>query len=350
LGSAKSAPKTVLRLGYGIFYDRFTQDLVLQAQRTNGVTEQLFVVAYPTGYPANPCVIGNCNSLTGSSPTIYQINPNLRAPYTMQAAVSVERQLGNVGTLSVTYLNSRGIHQLDLLNANAPDASGVRPLTQYGIDNVYQYNSEAIFKQNQVITNAQIRLSQKLSVMGFYAFGYANSDTAGPSSNPSNSFRLTDDYGRASFDVRHRIFLSGTASLTHNIRISPFVIAHSGAPFNITTGSDLNGDSFFTDRPAFASSCSAAGAVSTQYGCFNVAPAASDKRIPINYGKGPANLSVNLRISKTFGFGEDMKKPSASAPDQGGGPRGGGRGGPGGGFARPRGMGGLFGPSNTSRR
>lgn len=350
LGSAKSAPKTVLRFGYGIFYDRFTQELILQAQRTNGVTEQLFVVANPTGYPANPCVLGNCNSLNGSSPTIYQINPNLHAPYTMQAAVSVERQLGNVGTVSVTYLNSRGIHQLDVLNANAPDASGVRPLTQYGNGNVYQYNSEAIFKQNQVITNAQIRLSQKLSLMGFYALGYANSDTAGPSSNPSNSFHLTDDYGRASFDMRHRVFLSGTASLSHNIRISPFVIAHSGAPFNITTGTDLNNDSFYNDRPSFAASCTGSAAA-TQYGCFNVNPSASDKRIPINYGKGPSNISVNLRVSKTFGFGEDMKKPIAGAPDQGGGPRGGGgRGGPGGGFARPRGMGGLFGPSNTSRR
>ena len=85
---------------------------------------------------------------------------------------------------------------------------GTRPFAIRN-DNIYQYNSEAIFKQNQFITNVQIRLSQKLSLMGFYALGYANSDTSGPSSNPSNSYDLTQDYGRASFDVRNRLFLSG---------------------------------------------------------------------------------------------------------------------------------------------
>jgi hypothetical protein len=357
LGRANSVPKTVLRLGYGIFYDRFTQDLVLKAQRFNGL-EQQTIYSPLSGQTAIPCSprptqISDCD-LTQSiaSPTLYQIAPNLRAPYTMQTAISVERQLGNVGTVSVTYLNSRGLHQLILENANAPtgnDISNPRPLGN--ADNIYQYNSEAIFKQNQLITNVNLRVSQKISLMGFYALGYANSDTAGPSSNPSNQYNLNQDYGRASFDVRNRLFLSGTLSLAHNIRLSPFMVANSGAPFNITTGTDLNGDSFYNDRPAFATAAST-NVVSNQYGSFDLNPSASAARIPINYGKGPANVTVNMRLSKTFGFGSDTKKASAAA-DQGPGPAhsGGGHGGPsGGGFASPRGMGGLFGAANTSRR
>jgi len=365
LARAKSVPKTVLRLGYGLFYDRFTSDLVLQAQRLNGVTEQQTIYngaikcpaggydasGQPTSFIVNSA---NCNLGSGTStPTVYQINPNLHAPYTMQVAASLEQQLGKIGTVSFTYLNSRGLHQLDLINANAPYAAAYNPAA----GNIYQYNSEAIFKQNQLITNVQIRVSQKFSLMGFYALGYANSDTAGPSSNPSNSVRLTDDYGRASFDVRNRLFLSGTASLAHNIRISPFVIANTGAPFNITTGTDNNSDSFINDRPSFSTACASGplpvGVVSNQYGCFNLNPAPTDKRIPVNYGKGPANVQVNLRVSKTFGFGADTKKPLAASPDAGGqhGGGGGGRGGPpGGGFGRPGGMGNLFGAANTTRR
>ena len=96
LGSAKSAPKTVLRVGYGLFYDRFTEDLVLQAERLNGVTEQQTIY---TSTPSTPiiCPAGTIppSPLTIQSrrmhilglrrpTTIYQVNPNLRAPYTMQ--------------------------------------------------------------------------------------------------------------------------------------------------------------------------------------------------------------------------------------------------------------------------
>ncbi len=366
LGSAKSAPKTVLRLGYGIFYDRFTEDLVLQTEHLNGIDETQTIYTAtaanpiqctPGTFPPPSVAVQNYCKYSGGSTAIYQINPNLRAPYTMQSAVSVERQLGPVGTVSVTYLNSRGLHQLDRENANAPRADGSRPLPQYGNDNIYQYNSEAIFKQNQLIANVQLRVFQKFSLMGFYALGWANSNTGGPSSNPSNSYDLTQNYGRASFDVRNRLFLAGTASLAHNIRISPFVIANSGAPFNITTGQDNNADSFYNDRPSFAllqNGVCTAPAVSNQYGCFNLIPGAADKRIPINYGKGPANVTVNVRLSKTFGFGTDTRK-LAAVPDQGPGHGGGGGGGghggpPGGGFGRPRGVGGFFGPSNTTRR
>lgn len=372
LGTAKSAPKTVIRLGYGMFYDRFTSDLVLQAERLNGVVQQQTIYtatstnpitcpavapgSYPAGQPPS-FLVSQCALPAGTSAsTVYQISPNLHAPYTMQVAASLERQLGSVGTVSFTYLNSHGVHQLDLRNSNAPVVPGVlatRP--NPGEGDVYQYYSEAVFKQNQLITNVQIRLFQKFSLMGFYALGWANSDTAGPSSNPSNSYRLTDDYGRASFDIRSRLFLSGTASLAHNIRISPFVIVNSGAPFNITTGTDQNSDSFFNDRPSFAASsfCTSGSSqyVQTSYGCFNLSPGSNEKRIPVNYGNGPSNVQVNMRISKTFGFGAETKNPNTSSSDGGQHGGGGGRGGPGGGgFGAPRGLGGIFGPSNTTRR
>src|SRR6202140_3755911 len=46
-GGKKGAPKIVLCAGYGLFYERFTFDLVLQQERLNGVTQQQFLVTNP---------------------------------------------------------------------------------------------------------------------------------------------------------------------------------------------------------------------------------------------------------------------------------------------------------------
>ncbi len=54
LGHAKAAPKTVLRAGYGIFYDRFSYNYLLEAERFNGVTQQQYIVAKPDFYPLDP--------------------------------------------------------------------------------------------------------------------------------------------------------------------------------------------------------------------------------------------------------------------------------------------------------
>ena len=63
--------------------------------------------------------------------------------------------------------------------------------------------------------NTNVRVGAKIQLFGFYTLGYANSDTSGVSSFPSNSYNISQDYGRASFDVRHRLFLGGSIALPY---------------------------------------------------------------------------------------------------------------------------------------
>src|SRR5262249_22093655 len=99
--------------------------------------------------------------------------------------------------------------------------------------------------------------------------------------------------------------------------------------------------------------------------CFyNPAPAPGDAHVPINYLTGPPQFTLNLRLSKTFGFGRESSSSNAPAtgsqaggPSAGGGGGGGGRGGHGGGgggggFGRSPGAGiaSIFGPGTTNRR
>jgi hypothetical protein len=331
-GGGKNVAKTVLRAGLGMFYDRFPENLILNAERLNGVTQQQYIV---TGtpkvainfYPLVPLVASLPVSQTAA--TIYQINPALRAPYVIQSAVSLEREVTKNANLTVSYLNSLGEHQLLSWNANAPlpgtpFSAGPRPDPQAG--NIYQYVSEGKFRQNQVITQFKIRAGEKLALFGYYSLNYANSNVTSASSLPSDQYNLAIDYGRAAFDVRHRVFVGGSIGLPYAFRLSPFMIITSGMPYNVTVGEDLSGDSLFNDRPAFAANVSGPCLAPTA-ACHYTIPTQPYTPIPINYLTGPAHFTLNLRLSKTFAFGPEGSRGGA-APRLG--PPGAGRGGGGG--------------------
>ena len=355
-GKNKSA-KTILRLGYGIFYDRFAENLVLQQQLANGFIQQQFLIPNPQFFnpnqpftPADP----GFPTTAASSETVYVKNPNLRTPYTMQAGVTLERQLTKFANLSVTYLNSRGVHQFftDVCLPNSPTSLPCDFHPQNPNDIAYQYASGGIFKQNQLIVNSSVRIPaahgpiiKDLSLFGYYTLNYANSDTAGAGSVPSIPEDISADYGRAAFDIRHRAFFGGTIGVPYGFRLSPFMIVSSGIPFNVTTGQDVFGDAQFNTRPAFATcgSGTPSSVVQTAFGCFNTLPQAGQAPIPVNFATGPGRFSLNLRLSKTFGFRQKKEAVASGGPggpaagtfgrgpggggDHGGGPRGGGGGG-----------------------
>ena len=333
-GGGKTAPKTVLRGGFGLFYDRFSSSLVLNADRLNGVTEQQYVVDNPTYIIPPPPPTG-----PSATQAIYQINPTLHAPYIMQTALSMERQVTKIANLTVTYLNSRGVHQFLSVVADAPypglpGTGGPPPNPAH-----YQYASDGLFRQNQLITNFNIRAGTKVSLFGYYALSYANSDASGAGNFPSDSNDLGLDYGRASFDIRNKVFMGGTLGLPRGFRLSPFMIYNSGAPYTVTVGQDLNGDLQFNDRPAYGTYPAGKCPFPTPAACnYTFSTTQPYVPIPINSLTGPSHFTLNLRLAKTFGFGPETGAKNANQ-QQGGGPGGGGPP-PGGGGGRGGGGGG----------
>ncbi len=338
--------KTVIRAGGGIFYDRFGLGNQLSILRNNGINQQQFTISSTvSGTTATSTIPTTCNPNTPAACPLAQsrlteqvFTPNLRAPYSIQLNAGVDQQLARNATVSVNYQHIRGIHQFNSDVPNYLTASTTQPL-------LYQYQSEGVFNQNQLITNFNLRNFHGASFFGYYVLNFAKSDTGGLGSFASVPGNLSADYGRASFDVRNRVFIGGSYVLPHLISLSPLLVAQSGNPYNITTGTDLFHDNIFNGRAQYAALGTAGSKTIGGCGTFAAAPVSGTYTpVPINACTGPANFTMNLRVTKTFGFGEKANpRPDRQAQGGGNGPPGGGRGpgGPGGGGGR--GGGGGFG-------
>lgn len=314
-----SNTKTVLRAGWGIFYEYLDDDHMMIAGRLNGQNQRTYIVNNPDFFPTSPSIAA-LNGTVTSSPTIFRIAPNLLLPYDMDTAVSLERQLLPSTTVSLTYVNSRGIHQFVANDINAPlpgtfnptdPTSGVRPLGN-AAGNIYNYESAAVYRQTQLIANVHIQAGDRLSLFGYYVFDDAHGNAglnvqrspAGEFSFQTNPWNLSEDYGRTHFDIRHRVVIGGSFALPLGIRLSPMLMANSGQPFSIQLPQDLYGTGVRGARPAPATaSTPLANVVATKYGAFNIAPGPGDVPIRPNTETGPNSFMLNLRLSRTFGFG-----------------------------------------------
>lgn len=350
-----SQTKTVLRAGYGWFYQRFSvpnsfgstqgTPYIIQAIHNNFAplgssqtpNEATFIIQNPNFYDPNAPVTSLSGSASAAAPTGYSVDPHFHAANDMQGAVGVDRQLSRTTTSNVTYLYSRGVHEYLTDNISAAglfpaaniqdDTYPASPISQPAENNM-QYQSGGVYRQHQIIASVTARFP-RLTIFSFYTYNNAKGDTSGVTYAPSVAGDPGFDYGRSSFDVHNRFLVLGNIIVPWQLSFAPFLSANSGTPYNLTTGKDLTGNNQFNARPTYAASCSEANAVSTPYGCFDADPltstnGASEKIVPFNLGTGPTNVSLNLRVSKVIGFGPKIGEGGGGG---GGGRRGGGLGG-----------------------
>src|SRR5207237_7295109 len=102
-GTGRRTPKTVIRGGYGVFYDRFGENFTLNAIRLNGTNQQQFIVSDPTTIAQFITIDATTGRPVFHTPdisalasfrqqlSIRRVDPNLEAPYTLQSSISVER-------------------------------------------------------------------------------------------------------------------------------------------------------------------------------------------------------------------------------------------------------------------
>jgi hypothetical protein len=298
--------RTVVRGGYGLFYDRIPlrplANALLSAGNTTvvGNLQQLSISLSPTqaGAPVFPNILGALTIPAGVLFNFSTMNPNMKNAYAEQGNFEIEQQLGRNATLSVGYQHLRGLHLIISVNQNVPSCAavgtndGCRPNLTYGNDS--QYSSAA----DSHYDGAHVTFLQRPVKWGNYRISYTYSKALDDVSEfffsaPINNFNLWQDYSRSDDDQRSRVAFEGTVHsslekastpwerLSHGFQLTTSLTAYSPLPFNITTGSNtIQGTSA---RP-------------TLNGVF----------IGRNAGEGHSILNLNVRLSRTFALRERM--------------------------------------------
>lgn len=206
--NGKEGHETVIRSGFGIFYDLASQevgDAIGVSVPPFGINNITLGGTFPWTYAAYARP-----SLTFKPPysNIELFNPNLRLPYTWQWNGSIEQALGNNQTFTLSYVGSAGERLLQQqfytkINAN--------------FTNTHLLDNSSTSNYNALQAQFFRRLTHGLQVLANYT--WSHSIDTGSSSSPGDNFSTgarTDpnaNRGNSDFDVRH----SFTAGLTYDI-------------------------------------------------------------------------------------------------------------------------------------
>jgi hypothetical protein len=289
--------KTVIRAGYGIFFDRIPLRATSNALQRDGSKYRTAVLSFgQAGAPTFPNVPAAFPSNLLVSVTT--IDPNIRNAYSQQASLQVERELSDATTLSVGYLHVRAEHIIVSRNVNVPRfpaSAGVpnsgRPDPRFA--NVSRFESSADSYYDGMVVSFKRRLSRWAQTRVSYTFSKAIDDAGNAFFfSPQDSFNLRDERGLADNDQRHRLAVSGsfeapapgsndraTRRALSGFQLSYIFQYGSRLPFNVVTGTDRNNDTNVNDRP---------------------------EGLGRNTGRGFDFASLDLRLSRRFVLGERL--------------------------------------------
>jgi hypothetical protein len=303
IGGTRAKPaKTVLHAGLGTFYDRVADSITLQADRFNGTTQQSYFILNPNFFPiiSTPASLGSAQQ----PQQLQLVYRGIDAPRTYQFSVGIDQEINKYFRFTTQYIENRGVHLQRTRDINVP-INGVYP---FGDQVLRKLTESSGFSRSHVLVLSPNVNYQNIFIFGFYAFSYGDDDVEG---SPADPYNLHAEWGPSTIaDVHHRAIIGAKLPLPWKMTISPFLMANSGTPYNITTGRDTNGDGAAAERPALVtglrpSSCKSGNMVYAQgYGCFNLLPVPGVSTIERNFGRGPGFVMLVIRLGRTWAFGE----------------------------------------------
>lgn len=300
----------VLHLSGGLFINPVDQAYAIQTKRLNGVRQQ--------------------------ETTIY--SPNFQSPMTpARDSISVGTiwQLPNTGTQLPSFMAQTGLGhefpqhwhlQADFdfgqawgwmrqVNVNAPMVArsvgappdplaallAPRPIAVN--ENIFRYEQLAHRRGGLVEFALEQNSYRRFTFSADYLHldfhsdgGFRLGDLPG-AANPQSTYSKKGEFARWDALMQNLFFASVNLNLPFKLDLSSFLDFSSGQPYNITTGTDANGDGDFNDRPSYASA-RGPGVYSTPFGLMTTNTV--NGNVPRNLGSMPDQIHLDMNLSREF--------------------------------------------------
>lgn len=288
----KGDGRTVIRGGYGIFYDQIFQNLTLfSLQQTKPtIYQQLLglvnsevgvgqLAAFRFGVDPLPPVPATASNTDLEFGAFGRINdPKMKDPYVQKLSIGFEKQLGRTFALSSDYVHTLGLHEPRVQNINPrirsvcdpafPGSNPTSPLCVRGkstrlfdrafVDaglgagrleqtNMFTNTNRSLFdswtttlrrRTRRALYSASYVLSNSRSWGGQPVASYSGNGIA---ITPEQQFR-PEEFGPTRIDERHRLVVSGVFDLPYGFQLAPIVQLASARPYSANAGRDIDGD------------------------------------------------------------------------------------------------------------
>lgn len=281
--------RTVVRGGFGIFYNRTPSIVVGTAHSQNGINVtgvNLNAAQITAAGLVYPNILTAPPAGTSANPNLFVFGDNYVQPYVEQGRIGVEREVRKNLSVSATYLYYHGLHLTRTRDINlfapvplavvGPDGATytfqrfptARPISRatglsYNRINIFESGSKSLY--NGLAIQATQRFTRGFQFIAAYTFSKAKDDRpdqttvvvgADDAKIVENQINPGLDYGTADTDIRHRFVFSpvyewGRIKWSDNViaralfsdyTLSSIVQFQSGTPYSALVGGDPNND------------------------------------------------------------------------------------------------------------